>query len=113
MEFNPALVKALANGDNTAYEEIKSLPIEVRVALGFEIEKLQREESIVPMDGGRMSLYVKQKSKYQDDNELGNALATMLQREKDAAELQEKIRQDHIEKEVKYKVSRARAGLTH
>jgi len=113
MEFNPELVKALANGDDTAYEEIKSLPVEVRMALGFEIEKLQREESIVPMDGGKMSLYVKQKSKYQDNNEVGNALATMIQREKDASALQEKIRQEHIEKEVKYKVSRARAGLTY
>lgn len=112
MEFNPELVKALAQGDDTAYEEIKSLPIEVRMSLGIEIDKLRREESIVPMESG-MSLYVKQKSKYQDDNEVGNALATMIQREKDAKALQEKIRQEHIEKEVKYKVSRARAGLTY
>ncbi|HBZ6979985.1 TPA: hypothetical protein MMJ71_004781 [Salmonella enterica subsp. enterica serovar Typhimurium] len=113
MEFNPELVKALAQGDDAAYEEIKSLPVEVRMALGIEIDKLRREESIVPMDGGKMSLYVKQKSKYQDDNEVGNTLATMIQREKDASTLQEKIRQEHIEKEVKYKVSRARAGLTY
>lgn len=111
--YNPEFVKRLAMGDETAYEEIKGLSLLERMAIGNAVDELKRKESIVPMDGGKMSIYEQPKSSYFDNEEVGKALAERIQMEKEQAQLKEKIRQEQLEKEVKYKVERARAGLTY
>ncbi|MDA1532131.1 hypothetical protein [Bacillus cereus group sp. TH260-2LC] len=108
--FNPELVKALANGDAEAHEQIKDLPLTVRMALGTAVDQLRRDENIVPMNSG-FSVYEQKKVTQEDQDELGNNLAILLQRQRDAEALKEKIRQEHLEKEIKAKVERARAGL--
>jgi hypothetical protein len=91
-EFNQELVKALAHGDAEAHEQIKSLPLTVRMALGTAVDQLRRDENIVPMNSG-FSIYEQK-----------------LLREAD--EKREAIRKEFLEKEIKAKVERARAGLT-
>ncbi|MCU5674558.1 hypothetical protein OCB73_28260 [Bacillus cereus] len=108
--FNPELVKALAHGDAEAHEQIKDLPLTVRMALGTAVDQLRRDENIVPMNSG-FSVYEQKKVTQEDQDELGRNLATLLQRQRDAEALKEKIRQEHLEKEIKAKVERARAGL--
>ncbi|EJQ37288.1 hypothetical protein IEI_05912 [Bacillus wiedmannii] len=108
--FNPDLVKALAHGDAEAHEQIKDLPLTVRMALGTAVDQLRRDENIVPMNSG-FSVYEQKKVTQEDQDELGEKLAELLQRRKDAEALKEKIRQEHLEKEIKAKVERARAGL--
>lgn len=108
--FNPELVKALAHGDAEAHEQIKDLPLTVRMALGTAVDQLRRDENIVPMNSG-LSVYEQKKVTQEDQDELGNNLAILLQRQRDAEALKEKIRQEHLEKEIKAKVERARAGL--
>ncbi|PQZ45660.1 hypothetical protein CQZ94_29600 [Bacillus sp. MYb209] len=108
--FNTELVKALAHGDAEAHEQIKNLPLIMRMALGTAVDQLRRDENIVPMNSG-FSVYEQKKVTEEDQDELGKNLATLLQRQKDAEALKEKIRQEHLEKEIKVKVERARAGL--
>lgn len=108
--FNPDLVKALAHGDAEAHEQIKDLPLTVRMSLGTAVDQLRRDENIVPMNSG-FSVYEQKKVTQEDQDELGNNLAILLQRQRDAEALKEKIRQEHLEKEIKAKVERARAGL--
>lgn len=112
MGFNPEFIKRLAMGDNTAYAEVNELPLLERMAIGNAVDQLKRTESIVPMDGGKMSIYTKSQSKLSDDEAVGKALVERIQLEKEQAQLKEKIRQEQIEKEIKQKVERARAGLT-
>ncbi|HEF1906490.1 TPA: hypothetical protein R9Y97_005930 [Bacillus cereus] len=108
--FNPELVKALAHGDAEAHEQIKDLPLTVRMSLGTAVDQLRRDENIVPMNSG-FSVYEQKKVTQEDQDELGKNLATLLQRQRDTEALKEKIRQEHLEKEIKAKVERARAGL--
>ncbi|PTC10432.1 hypothetical protein [Bacillus wiedmannii] len=108
--FNPELVKALAHGDAEAHEQIKNLPLTIRMALGTAVDQLRRHENIVPMNSG-FSVYEQKKVTQEDQDELGEKLAELLQRKKDAEALKEKIRQEHLEREIKAKVGRARAGL--
>lgn len=111
-EFNQELVKALANGDAQAMEEIKSLPLTVRMALGTAVDQLRRDENIVPMNGGGFSLYEQPKNSYTNDEDVANALAERNRLLREAEERREKVRQEFIEKEIKAKVERARAGLS-
>jgi predicted nucleotidyltransferase len=110
MEFNKELVKALANGDKEAQEQIKDLPLTTRMALGTAVDQMRRDENIVPMDSG-FSLYEQKKVSQEEQDELGNALAERNRLLREAEERKEKIRQEFIEKEIKAKVERARAGL--
>ncbi|MEY9865375.1 hypothetical protein ABIE66_000754 [Peribacillus sp. B2I2] len=108
-EFNQELVKALAHGDAEAQEQIKSLPLTVRMALGTAVDQLRRDEN-VPMNSG-FSFYEEKKSSYSNDEEVANALAERNRLLREAEERKEKIRQEFLEKEIKAKVERARAGL--
>jgi len=110
-EFNHELVRALASGDKEAHEQIKSLPLTVRMALGASVDQLRRDEGIVPMNNG-FSLYEKPKSGYTNDEDVAKALAERNRLLREAEEKREKVRQEFIEKEVKAKIERARAGLT-
>ncbi|SNT58748.1 hypothetical protein SAMN05444672_1747 [Bacillus sp. OK838] len=110
--FNPEFIKRLAMGDNQAFEQIKDLSTLERMTIGHAVDELRRKENIVPVSSG-MSIYEEKKSSYTDNEAVGNALAELIQRQKEAEELKEKIRQEHLEKEVKYRVERARAGLTY
>lgn len=111
--FNPDFIKRLAMNDESAHEEIKSLPLTVRLSLGNAVDQLRRDENIVPMDGGKMSIWEQKKVTQEDHDALGMALAERIQLEKEAEALKEQIRQEQLEKEAKYKVERARAGLTY
>lgn len=111
--YNPEFIKRLAMGDESAHEEVSKLSILERMAIGNAVDQLKRDENIVPMDGGKMSIYEQPKRSYFENEEVGKALAERIQREKEQALLKEKIRQEQLEKEVKYKVERARAGLTY
>ncbi|MCM3246539.1 hypothetical protein NX029_01900 [Cytobacillus firmus] len=109
--FNPELVKALAHGDAEAHEQIKSLPLTVRMALGTAVDQLRRDENMVPMNGGSFSIYEQKTSSYSNDEEVANSLAERNRLLREDEERREQIRQEHIEKEVKAKVEHARAGL--
>lgn len=112
MGFNPEFIKRLAMGDDTAFVEIKDLPLLERMAIGNAVDELKRTESIVTVSSG-MAIYEEKRSQYVDDDAVGKALSDRIQLEKEQAKLKEKIRQEQIEKEVKYKVERAKAGLTY
>jgi hypothetical protein len=109
-EFNQELVRALANGDAEAHEQIKSLPLTVRMALGTAVDQLRRDENIVPMSSG-FSIYEQKPSSYTNDEEVANALAERNRLLREAEERKEQIRKEHLEKEIKARVERARAGL--
>jgi hypothetical protein len=109
-EFNQELVRALANGDAQAHEQIKNLPLTVRMGLGMAVDEMRRNENIVPMNSG-FSVYEQKKVSEEEQDELGNALAERNRLLREAEERREKMRQEFIEKEVKAKVARARAGL--
>ncbi|UTV31684.1 hypothetical protein [Bacillus altitudinis] len=109
-EFNQELVRALANGDAQAHEQIKSLPLTVRMGLGMAVDEMRRNENIVPMNSG-FSIYEQKKVTQEEQDELGNALAERNRLLREAEERKEKIRQEFLEKEIKAKVERARAGL--
>ncbi|WP_062235709.1 hypothetical protein [Fictibacillus sp. FJAT-27399] len=110
--FNPEFIKKLAMGDESAHEEIISLPLTVRMALGTAVDKMKRDENIVPMDGGKMSIYEQKTNSYSNDEEVANALAERNRILREAEERREQIRQEHLEREIKARVERARAGLT-
>ena len=109
-EFNQELVRALANGDSEAHEQIKDLPLAVKMSIGMAVDELRRTENIVPMNSG-FSIYEQKKVTQEDEDALGKALAERNRLLREAEENREKIRQEHIEKEVKARVERARAGL--
>ncbi|PRS26908.1 hypothetical protein C6W19_24235 [Bacillus sp. RJGP41] len=109
-EFNPEFIKALAHGDTDAHEQLKSLPLTVRMALGTAIEQLRRDENIIPMSGG-ISIFEQKKSSYVDDEAVGKALAERIQREKELEAKKEKDREAFIEQVAKEQANRARAGL--
>ena len=112
MGFNPEFIKRLALGDDTAFQEVKDLPLLERMSIGNAVDELKRTESIVTVSSG-MSIYEEKRSKHTDDEAVGKALSDRIQLEKEQGELKEKIRQEQIRKEVEYKVKRARAGLTY
>lgn len=109
-EFNQELVKALANGDVQAHEQIKNLPLPIRMSLGMAVDEMRRTENIVPMNSG-FSIYEQQKVSQEEQDALGNALAERNRLLREAEERREAMRQEVIEKEIKAKVERARAGL--
>lgn len=109
-EFNQELIKALAHGDAEAHEQIKSLPLTVRMALGTAVDQLRRDENIIPTSSG-FSIYEQKTSSYSNDEDVANALAERNRLFREAEERREKIRQEHLEKEIKARVERARAGL--
>ncbi|MDD9312574.1 hypothetical protein PUS82_14960 [Cytobacillus firmus] len=109
-EFNQELVRALANGDQQAHEQIKGLPLPVRMSLGMDVDELRRTENIVPMNSG-FSIYEQKKVTQEEQDALANALAKRNRLLREAEEQKEKIRQEFLEKEVKAQVERARAGL--
>jgi hypothetical protein len=110
MEFNKELITALAHGDAQAHEQIKSLPLTVQMGLGIEVDKMRREQNIIPMSNG-FSIYEQPKSSYYDDEQLGQALAERNKRIREAEERQIKIQEEMLEKEVKARAERARARL--
>ncbi len=82
------------------------------MAIGIEVDKLRREENIIPMDGGAgFSLYEQKKATQEDQDELGQSLAKYNQHLRKADELKHKIREEHLEQVAKQQVERARAGL--
>ncbi|WP_445490454.1 hypothetical protein [Niallia sp. 03133] len=109
-EFNPELVRALAHGDTQAQEQIKNLPTTMRMSLFIAVDDLRRKENIVPMNSEGMNIFVQKESPVDNDS-LGQALAERNKRLREAEELKEKIRQEHIEKIAKQEAARARAGL--
>jgi hypothetical protein len=109
-EFNPEFIKALAHGDKEAHEQIKELPLTVRMALGTAIEKLRRDENIIPMSGG-MSIYEQKKSSYVDDEAVREAMQRRMDIERENREFQEKAREEFIMEQTRLAMDRARAGL--
>lgn len=89
--FNPELVKALAYGDVKAFEQIKDLPLPVRMSLGNAVDQLRRDENIVPRSSG-MSIYEEKKTSYPDDDAVRQALANPMKLEDDERKRQEKIK---------------------
>ncbi|QTB23709.1 hypothetical protein J1907_06410 [Lysinibacillus sphaericus] len=109
--FNSDLVRKLAMGDAEAHEEIKSLPLTVRLSLGNAVDQLRRDENIVPMSSG-MSVYEQQKSAYVDDDAVREAMQRRSEIEKVNRERQEKAREEFIKEQTRQAVERARSGLT-
>ena len=112
MGFNPELIRALAHGDDAAHEQIKDLSITEKMSIGMAVDTLKQTENIVTPSKG-MSIYEETSSKNFDYDGIAQAVTDRIQNEKDAAEHKEKIRKEQIEKEVRYKVERSRAGLTY
>ncbi|WP_255286631.1 hypothetical protein [Bacillus sp. AFS076308] len=111
MEFSKELIRALANGSKEAYEEIKNLPLAVRMAIGVEVDKLRRDENIVPMDGGGFSIFEQKKSKYVDDDAVRESMQRMMDIRKENEERAEKSREEFIKEQTRQAVERARSGL--
>ncbi|MDR4946511.1 hypothetical protein [Neobacillus cucumis] len=112
-EFSKELIRALANGSKEAYEEIKNLPLALRMAIGVEVDKLKREENIVPMDGGAgFSIYEQKKSNYVDDDAVRESMQRMMDIRKENEERAEKAREEFIKEQTRHAVERARSGLT-
>jgi hypothetical protein len=109
--FNPELVKKLAMGDAEAHEEIKSLPLTVRLSLGNAVDQLRRDENIVPMNSG-FSVYEQKKSSYVDDDAVREAMRQRVEIEKANRERQEQAREKFIAEQTRLAVERARSGLT-
>lgn len=110
MEFNQELVRKLAMGDPEAHEQIKSLPLTVRMALGTAVDQLRRDENIVPMNSG-FSVYEQKKSSYVDDDAVREAMQRRMDIERENRERQEKAREEFIKEQTKLAMDRARAGL--
>lgn len=109
-EFNPELIRALANGDAQAYETIKNLPSPVKMAIGLEVDKLRRDENIVPMNSG-FSIFEQKKSAYVDDDAVREAMKRRIEIERENRERLEKAREEFIKEQTRLAVDRARAGL--
>lgn len=112
MNYNPDLIRALAHGDDAALNQIKDLSITERMAIGMAVDTLKQAENIVTPSKG-ISIYEDTSSKHFDYDGIAQAVSDRIQNEKDAAEHKEKIRKEQLEKEVRYKVERSRAGLTY
>lgn len=109
-QFNKELVKALAHGDAAAHEQIKNLPTSVRMALGLEVDKLRRDENIVPMNGG-FSVFEQKKSSYVDDDAVREAMRQRMEIERKNREFQEQAKEKFIAEQTRMAVERARLGL--
>ncbi|WP_077303989.1 hypothetical protein [Terribacillus halophilus] len=110
-EFNQELVRALANGDQEAHEQIKSLPAAVRMGLGLAVDKLRQDENIIPMSSG-LSVYDKPKSSYIDDDAVREAMQRRMDIERENRERQEAAKEAFIEEQTRLAVERSHAGLT-
>jgi hypothetical protein len=108
--FNPELVKALAHGDNEAFEQVKGLPLIERMALGNAVDQLRRDENIVPMSSG-ISIYEQKKSHYVDDDAVREAMQRRMDIERENREFQEKAREEILKEQTRLAMDRARAGL--
>jgi len=113
--YNPEFIKRLALGDETAYEQIKGLSTIEKISIGNAVDTLKRTENIVTPPSKEMSIYADGTSKNRavDYDGIAKAMADRAKAEKDAEAHKEKIRADQLEKEVRYKVGRSRAGLTY
>ncbi|WP_110111311.1 hypothetical protein [Bacillus sp. CGMCC 1.16541] len=110
MEFNKELVRALANGDKGAFQQIQNLPTPVRMALGIEVDKLRRDENIIPMSND-FSVFEQKKSSYVDDDAVREAMRKRMEIDRQNRERQEKAREEFIKEQTRLAVERARAGL--
>ena len=106
--LNEEIVRRLAHGDKEAVEEVKKLPIPLKMAYGAAADELRRKENIVPMSNN-MEFYVRQKSSPVEREAVGQALRERLDKERENREQQEKIRQEIAEKRAKQMAERARA----
>ncbi|PIC78630.1 hypothetical protein CSV75_15925 [Sporosarcina sp. P18a] len=109
-EFNPELIRALANGDKEAQQLTADLPASQKITLGILVNNLRDKENIVPVNSG-MSIYAEQESRSIDYEGIGDAMAARMKAESDAAEKKEKVREEWIKKVAEKEVARARAGL--
>ena len=110
MEFNKELITALAHGDAAAHEQIKDLPLHVRMSLGNAVDQLRRDENIVPMNNG-FSVYEQKKSAYVDDDAVREAMQRRMDIERQNREFQEKAREEFIKEQTRLAVERGRTGL--
>ena len=109
-DFNPEFIKRLALGDETAFGEIKDLPLLERMAIGNAVDIMRDEENIVPMSN-KMSLYEEKRSEYIDDEAVGEAMQRRFDIERENRERAEKAMEEHIAEQTRQAVNRARSGL--
>jgi membrane carboxypeptidase/penicillin-binding protein PbpC len=109
--FNPELIKRLAMGDSSAYDELKELPLVLKMAMGAEVDKMQRDQNIIPTSNN-ISIYEKIASKYTSDDEVAKAMADRMRQQKENEERMEKAKEEHMQRVVEEQVKRARSGLT-
>lgn len=109
-EFNPELIKALANGDQEAQQLITDLPATQKITLGMMVNELREKENIVPMNSG-MSIYVEHESNSIDYEGIGEAMAARAKLEREAEEHKEKVREEWLKQVAEKEVARARARL--
>lgn len=106
--LNEEIVRRLAHGDNEAVEEVKKLPIPLKMAYGVAADELKRKENIVPMSNN-MELFVQKKVNPVEREAVGEALRHHLNKLKENEERMEKARREHLEKVAKQRAERARA----
>jgi hypothetical protein len=106
--LNDEIIRRLAHGDKEAVEEVKKLPIPLKMAYGAAADELRRKENIVPMSNG-MELFVQQKVNPVEREAVGEALRQHLDKLKENEERMEKARKEHTEKVAKQQAERARA----
>jgi hypothetical protein len=106
--LNDEIIRRLAHGDKEAVEEVKKLPIPLKMAYGAAADELGRKENIVPMSNG-MEFYVQQKVDPVEREAVGNSLREMLNKIRENEEKMARERKAHLEKVAKQQAERARA----
>ncbi len=111
MKHNPDFIKRLAMGDETAFEEIKDLPLLARMSIGSAVDEMKRTENIVTVNNG-MSVYEQRKSNYVDDEAVRESMQKMMDQQKENRELAKAATEKAIAEQTRQAVERSRAGLT-
>lgn len=110
--FNLELIRSLAFGDKEAHEQIKDLPLPQRMALGVAVNDLREAEGIIPMNNG-LSIYEESDSKKADYDAIAESMKRMMDQQRENEEHAQRIKEEHMQKEIEYRTQRSRAGLTY
>ena len=85
-QYNKEFIKKLAEGDKEAHHRINALPLPVRMSVGLAIEEYLKKIDTVEI-GGNMTLYDKKPTQFTTDEEVGQSLKGILDREKETKEM--------------------------
>jgi hypothetical protein len=108
MQYSEDLIKRLASGEDSAKEEIKNLSTTQRISVSWLADEY-REKHGIELPKGDISVFESKPSV--DFDGVADSISKRNEETKIKEEIKNKIRQEQLEKEVKAKVMRSRAGL--